>query len=622
METWGWAGSVRDFLAAPRERLLESLTNHLIRLLDKRPSSTQLAAWADEHSILVDTLQACVTIDADAPDWSVIFEYELPLEGGRRPDVVLLVGPSIFVLEFKSAHGIRRADLDQTRAYAQDLADYHRESRGLTVIPMLVLTAAKANAWVEDDGALVVGPEAIARYLVAPRREGTIKRASWLTSPYEPLPTLVAAAKRLFEHEPLPHVRTALAVGIDKTVEHLLAVCRDADASGGRSLAFVTGVPGAGKTLVGLRLVYEGSTMEGRAAFLSGNGPLVDVLQYVLQSRVFVRDLHKAILDYGTRGKTPREHILVFDEAQRAWDREHMERERRVAASEPELLMRAGERVDKWCVLVGLVGEGQEIYAGEEAGIEQWNDAASNGEPWTIHCASKLSSVFAGHNIATNELLDLKISLRSRRADMIHEWVAVLLAGDLKRAARLGASVQASGFPMYLTRDLGDARQYAHLRYEEEPDGRFGLVASSHAKWLPRFGVPNDFVATRKVKYGPWYSAPPDDPRSCCQCAEVVTEFGCQGLELDLPIVCWGEDHRWTGTEWLLTPVRRRKPIDDPRQLLQNAYRVLLTRGRDGLIIYLPDSTDLDLTEQALLAAGVRLLPEPTALPLSASSGA
>lgn len=624
-ETWGWAGSVREFLTTPREVWIAALDAHLQRLLHKRAASTQVAAWAEEHLILTEALQLCVTVEADAVDWSIVCEYELPLEGGRRPDAVLLTGDSILVLEFKTSHAIRAGDLDQVRAYARDLHDYHRESHGKRVTPILVLTAAKSKAWRDDDGAIAVGPEALARYLHQLAGEGSIDFDSWLRSPYEPLPTLIAAAKRIFEHEPLPHVMTALSAGIPQALEYLLAVCHQAEERAGRALAFVTGVPGAGKTLVGLRLVYEGSTVEGRAAFLSGNGPLVDVLQYVLKSSVFVRDLHKAILAYGAQGKTPREHILVFDEAQRAWDREHMKRERGIDNSEPDLLVQAAERVPGWSVLVGLVGEGQEIYAGEEAGIDQWGDAASPPnatERWQVHCPPKLRSVFGHLDVHTNELLDLKVSLRSRRADIIHDWVQELLDGSLATANRLAMRVHASGFPMYLTRDLGEAREYAQWRYADEPEKRFGLVASSHAKVLPRHGVPNDFQSTKRVRFGAWYSAPRDDPKSCCQLQEVVTEFGCQGLELDLPIVCWGEDHRWTGSNWELKPVRRRKPIDHPEQLLRNAYRVLLTRGRDGFVIFLPDADELDLTEHALLAAGVRPLPEPIELPNSIMGGA
>lgn len=624
-ETWGWAGSVREFLTTPREVWIAALDAHLQRLLHKRAATTQIAAWAEEHLILTEALQLCVTVEADAVNWSIICEYELPLEGGRRPDVVILAGDSVLVVEFKSSHGVRAGDLDQARAYARDLLDYHRESHNKRVTPILVLTAAKSKAWRDDDGAITVGPDALARYLHELAGDGHIDLDSWLRSPYEPLPTLIAAAKRIFEHEPLPHVMTALSAGIPQALRYLLTVCQEAEEQSRRALAFVTGVPGAGKTLVGLRLVYEGSTMEGRAAFLSGNGPLVDVLQHVLKSRVFVRDLHKAILAYGKQGQTPREHILVFDEAQRAWDREHMKRERGLEKSEADLLIQAAERVHGWAVLVGLVGEGQEIYAGEEAGIAQWGDAvspANTAERWQVHCPPRLRSVFGQLDVHTNEYLDLKVSLRARRADIIHHWVQDLLDGDLAAANRLAMRIHASGFPMYLTRDLNEAKDYARWRYTDEPEKRFGLVASSHAKILPRHGIPNDFRSTRRVRFGPWYSAPRDDPRSCCQLQEVVTEFGCQGLELDLPIVCWGEDHRWTGTSWDLKPIRRRKPIDRPDQLLQNAYRVLLTRGRDGFIIFIPDVDQLDLTEHALLAAGIRPLPEPIELPETVMGGA
>jgi DUF2075 family protein len=295
-----------------------------------------------------------------------------------------------------------------------------------------------------------------------------------------------------------------------------------------------------------------------------------------------------------------------------------MTRERDIAASEPDILVAAGERVPDWAVLVGLVGEGQEIYAGEEGGLPQWRDAAlppNTSASWHVHCAPDLAQTFAGLEVSTSHLLDLTVSLRSRRAHMLHVWVQCVLDGDLSSAAKVAAAVYASGFPMYITRSLSDAQTYAEWRYEGEDEKRFGLIASSHAKILPKFDVPNDFQSTKRVKYGPWYSAPRDDPKSCCHCSEVVTEFGCQGLELDLPIVCWGDDMRWDGTEWRLKPIRRKKPIDDPEQLLRNAYRVLLTRGRDGFVIFLPDAAELNLTEHALLAAGVRPLPEAQEMP-------
>lgn len=616
-DTWGWAGSVREFLSTPIDVWRRSLGEHHQRLLLQKHSSSQDVAWTDAHEAIANALRAAATVTGDALDWSIVFEFELPLEGGRRPDAVVLAGTSVVVIECKSIGAVLAADLDQVEAYARDLADYHKASHGRPVVAILLLVGAKGHAELRGD-VVATSPDGLAEYLVKASSEGSLELVEWLNSPYEPLPTLVAAAKRIFKHEPLPHVRTALAAGIPETVGRLVEICNSTEHRRGRSLAFVTGVPGSGKTLVGLRLVYERSTMEGKAAFLSGNGPLVDVLQDALKSSVFVKDLHRVVLSYGKQGKLPRENILVFDEAQRAWDVDQVERKHGIRKSEPDLLVGIGERVPDWSVLVGLVGEGQEIHTGEEGGIAQWKaaiDPPNAQDHWHVWCAEKLRDTFIGHVVDTDERLDLTVSLRSRRAEVLHDWVAETLEGLLPAAARKAMAIQTEGFPMYLTRSLEEAKDYARWRYREEPDKRYGLLASSHAKVLPAHGVPNDFMTTNKyMRFGQWYNAPREDPRSCCALELPVTEFGCQGLELDLPIICWGEDVRWTGTDWLLTPIRRKIPQDDPQQLLRNTYRVLLTRGRDGVVVFIPDDRRLDRTEVALLAAGLKPLPAPATL--------
>ena len=625
VDTWGWAGTIRDLLSISSATWIDSLSTHLEGLLRMRPSTSQIAAWQDEFECLANALRACARVGADALDWGVACEYELPLEGGRRPDVVVLAGDAIFVLEFKTSGAALIADLDQVRAYARDLADYHKESHGRSVTAILVLLGAK-GALHPIDGTIVTGPDGLHRYLYEGSTDSNIDLDAWLRSPYEPLPTLVAAAKRIFQHEPLPHVYTALSAGIPQALEYLMAMCRAAEATSARALGFITGVPGSGKTLVGLRLVYEGSTTEGKAAFLSGNGPLVEVLRYAVGSGVFVKDLHKIILDYGTRGRVPREHIIVFDEAQRAWDNERVQGKHGIAASEPDLLVRASEQVEGWSVLVGLVGEGQEIYAGEEAGMPQWATAVqppSATADWSIHCPPKLRTEFP--NAHLSDFLDLTVSLRSRRAALLHDWVGLVLDSDLRGAARLAIGIHHQGFPLYITRDLDEAKEYARLRYEGEADKRFGLVASSHAdRFLEAHGVPAGFrTAVAKGRFGRWYNEPIGEPGSCCNFERAATEFGCQGLELDLPILCWGNDLAWPegATQWHLKPKRRRAYIDDPEGLLRNVYRVLLTRGRDGVVIYLPALAELDSTEVALLASGVRPLPDALSLPMAVDAG-
>ncbi len=613
---WGWAGSVEQFLEASDVAWIEALAEHHLALMMQPPSGSQLAAWRDELRVMRASLRDVCIAAPYATEWSIVFEYELPLEGGRRPDVVVLAGAAVVVIEFKGAPRLEPASIDQVAAYARDLSEYHADTHGRQVVPVLVLTSAKGP--IVDDSVTIVDPGSLAAVVLDAATEGEVDLERWLNSEYAPLPMLVAAARRIFEHEPLPAVKRALSSSIPEAVE-LLGQLTDAAAERNeRVLAFVAGVPGSGKTLAGLSLVYERVSRMSAATFLSGNGPLVEVLRDALQSKVFVRDLHAFIKTYGLSTKVPNERVIVFDEAQRAWDEGYMEFKHGVARSEPDLLIDIGERLPDWAALVGLVGDGQEIHAGEEAGIGQWHDAIrpSRGRAeWKVHCPPRLTSVFTEVVAEAHDALDLTISLRSRRADHLHDWVAALLAGRLGEAARLASKVQAAAFPMYVTRDLGEAREFAWSMYSGQPEARYGLLASARSQsYLPAFGVDSSFPATKKVKLARWYNEGRGHPQSCCQLDQVVTEFGCQGLELDLPILCWANDMRWTGTSWEIKQIRPKYPIDDPVRIRQNAYRVLLTRGRDGLVVFIPPDPMLDATEHALLAAGVRPMPEVLAL--------
>jgi hypothetical protein len=611
---WGWAGSVGNLLRTPDEAVFESLAVHHRRLWLTPPSGTQEAAWRAEVAAVRTALRQVVDVRPDVVErWSVVFEYELPLEGGRRPDVVVLAGRSLAVLEFKSAALPTLADVDQVAAYLRDLHDYHRESHGLPGHPLLVMMGAAPGFAAVLDDVTVTAPEGLASYLLDLAEDGTVDLEPWLDSPYEPLPALVEAARRIFRDEPLPHVKSALAQGIPQTVELLGRLADDAAVDGARVLALVGGVPGAGKTLVGLRLVYERTREHGRATFLSGNGPLVAVLQDALQSRAFVRDIHAFIRTnaLSARPRTPTEHVIVFDEAQRAWDRDHMTLRRETPYSEPDLLVQIGERLPGWATLVGLIGDGQEIHVGEESGLGQWSEAITppNAEDaWTVHCPPRLAPYFTDHQPTVHDALDLTVSLRSRRAELLHRWVALFLEGSLPLANQLAQRFVSDEFVLYVTRSLDDARAYARRRYDDEPERRFGLLASSSSKRPPKYGVDNGFMATSRMNVAAWYNAARDDPRSCCALTQPVTEFGCQGLELDLPIVCWGEDYLRRDDRWRLRPPNRKVRQRDPDQLLQNAYRVLLTRGRDGMVVWIPPDGDLDATEHAFLAAGARPL--------------
>lgn len=543
----------------------------------------------------------------EAGEWGILFEYELPLEGGRRPDVIVLAGGGIAVLEFKLGARIATfGAIDQVLGYARDLAEYHEESHGRAITPILVTSSPRIG----QRRVRTCTPDKVASQIIEATRPGHIPVKQWSRSPYVPLPSLVEAARRIFRHEPLPHVKRAESAGIPETVGLIGRIIEEAHMNRERRLVFVTGVPGSGKTLVGLRVVYEQAGDQAISTFLSGNGPLVKVLSDALGSRVFVRDLHAFIRTYGLSERIPRQHILVFDEAQRAWDRGYMSYKRGVDASEAELLLGVGSELPGWSVLVGLVGDGQEIYSGEEGGIGQWADALCgipNSEEWIIHTPPRLADTFEGLRVRTHPELDLTVSLRSRRAEELHAWVARLLEGELDAAAQVAASVRRSGFSLYVTEDLDAAKSYLYDRYEDEPNRRYGLVASSHAKSLPGHGIDNSWITTSRLKTERWFNAAPHAADSCCALDQPVTEFGCQGLELDMAVVCWGEDLVWE-QGWRFRPIRRRYPQEDPNLILRNVYRVLLTRGRDGLIAYVPPDSALLRTVDALRAAGMAAL--------------
>ena len=628
--TCGWSGTVQAFLSAEvSEWRSQLVAHHESRFVDS-PSAAQLTAWSRSFAVLRSAFTQLLPLHPPAACWSLIFEYELPRERGRRPDVVVLAGARIFVLEFKDFATIRSAHIDQVAAYARDLQQYHAASHGREVLPVLVPTRSAGTH--ETQGSVLVAPPhelAASLTLLAapaephPGEQPDIDLAAWLAADYAPLPSLVSAARAIFRHEPLPQIRRAQSAGIPDTVATVVAIAKRARERGERHLALVTGVPGAGKTLVGLQLVYQdqlshadtahASMQRPAALFLSGNGPLVKVLQHAL-GRVFVQDVHGFLSEYGAgRLHRPEEHIWVYDEAQRAWDATQASNKRKGAASEPEEFLRLGGRMDDWALLVGLIGEGQEIHLGEEAGLGQWNEAlAAVGQSWVVHCPAKvLPSFSATTRIEVDERLDLTVSLRSHLAEDVQRWVQAVLDGRIDSAAELAGHIQEQGFEMYVTRDLEAAKAYARERYAEQDGKRYGLLASSRAANLPAVGIHTEYQYTMRVRSnpGPWYNDPPSSPASCCQLRDVATEFICQGLELDFPIVAWGNDLTWSSGHWS-SPPQPRSHARDPHRLRVNSYRVLLSRGRDGFAVFIPPTPDMDATYQALVDAGLAALAE------------
>lgn len=584
----------KDFMQTIRTNFNEE---HVLKL-----HKEQIFAWLDSYRVMKK-----ISLD---PNINIIFEYVLPYEGGRRPDVILLSKELLIVLEFKMKNRIKEEDVDQVSAYARDLREYHYETRDKKVIPILVLTNT-TNLNEKINNVICISDDMLQDTLdnIYTENINPTPLDIWINSKYEPLPTIVEAARTFMKNEELPNIRRVNSTCIPQTLENLKELTDYARENKKHTIAFVTGVPGSGKTYLGLQYVYEIEKIN--SVYLSGNGPLVDVLTDALNSRVFVKSLHKIIDEYLRSGAYDfKTNVIVFDEGQRAWDNKQMENKNKGNLSEPEVMIKLCEERLDWCVLLILVGEGQEINTGENSGIKLWNKAIKNGtKDWDIICPPNLYSYFEDGSLIDNidsSSFNLTISLRSHLSGTVSQFVNYLIDGDLENASKLSDSIFAEGYNMYCTRDLESAKSYCRDRYEDEPNKKYGLIASSKSRILPRYGMDNRFEATR-INYGKWFNNPSDDPKSCCALNKVVTEFGVQGLELDMPIVGWETDMIWEGDEWKKY-IPNQDENSEKNTYRRNTYRVLLTRGRDGFIVFVPNDSQLDPVYDVLKEVGIKEL--------------
>ena len=584
-----------DFIEKIKSTFLEE---HIVEL-----SSSQIVAWKDSFEVLHN-----LNLNSKI---GIIFEYVLPYESGRRPDVILLSKDHVIVLEFKMKDEIKPEDIDQVEAYARDLREYHFESRDKTVIPILVLT--KTTNLNQDYGEVNCVSSDRLQNNLNDIYHGNIEKYDlnkWISSKYEPLPTIVEAARNFMNHEDLPNIRRVNSTCIPKTLENLKNLTKYAETNKKHIIAFVTGVPGAGKTYLGLQYVYD--ARNANSIYLSGNGPLVKVLNDALNSKTFVRNLHGLIREYQYSGATDfNNNIIVFDEGQRAWNKQQMQKRNNLDLSEPEVMIEICEKHLDWCVLLILVGEGQEIHNGENSGMELWNVALNKScKHWEIVCPPDLFSFFDKKSLIDNfdnGSFDLSISLRSHLSGDVSEFINYLMLGDIDNALKLSDGIYTEGYNMYCTRNLEKAKSYCKNRYFDEPNKKYGLIASSKDDLLEKYEIYNDFNSVDKVNIKKWFNAPSSDSTSCCALNDVVTEFKIQGLELDMPIVCWGSDMIWSDNNW--EKFRKWEDINsDANTFRINSYRVLLTRGRDGFIIFVPPESKLNSVYEILVKSGIKEL--------------
>ena len=632
---FGWGSDFPKFQETPARVIRTSL-----QALVRNASPEQIRAWDDSIPDLQREVGEVISSDSNAATYTAILEYELPMES-RRPDAILLIRGPVVVLELKGKSAVSQADIDQAAAYARDLRCYHSECADRDVVPVVVPTRARGDLGVQGRVRLV-GPDALDG-LVEELSRGAVEPAVPLEQflreeAYRPLPSLVEAARELF-HGGLRTIHRARAA-TDPAVTEITRIVHEAARTGSRRLVLLTGVPGSGKTLVGLQMAHAhflddlavsraGGRPTAPAVFLSGNGPLVQVLQYELRGaggggKTFVRGVKDYVKRYSSDSKrVPPEHVLIFDEAQRAYDAEQVQNKHRTSPgfeagkSEPEHFIEFAERIPAWCVVVGLIGEGQEIHQGEEAGLGQWRQAVEgSADParWQVHGPPAVARIFSGSRVSfsSSKTLSLDVELRFHQARDLHRFVArVLEASDPPANRRIAEALESAGYHLRVTREFEVATRYLRDRYAEDPDARFGLVASSRDQDLSRFDVANDWNTTKQLRFGPWYGDREEDPagRSCRHLRDCVTEFGAQGLELDAVLLAWGtdlllRDGRWSNHR--ARPYRRGAHVRDARQLRLNAYRVLLTRGRDATVVFVPPLGEMDETHTYLADSGFR----------------
>lgn len=617
-----YTASIADFLSDDPEYVLGQL------LINDEFETTDLQknAWRREIEILQSQLY-------DFPDGEIAFEYTIP-RIGHRIDVVCIIRGIIFLLEFKVGDKVyKKATDDQVVNYALDLKYFHEASQNRYIVPISVSTEAP-NAenrifFMEDQIAEVLHSNkktisSTITTILGTASDVSLSMTAWGNSRYAPTPTIIEAAQALYRNHSVDDIsrNDAGAQNLTETTAAISRIIDDCKVNGRKAICFVTGVPGAGKTLAGLNIANSRYQFEANehAVFLSGNGPLVDVLQAALakdcamregitvaeakrRTKAFVQIIHKFRDEALMTEQPPTEKVVIFDEAQRAWDEanltEFMRRKKGIAdfdQSEPEFLIHIMDRHKDWATIVCLVGGGQEIYTGE-AGIEDWFRTLKKDYPdWDVYLSDKMTDseyigkssvdqLLGGRDYTVEPSLHLGVSLRSFRSEKLAAFTKALLDNHAEQAAAVYSEF-CEKYPIVITRNFDKAKGW--VRKKARGTERYGLLASSEGKRLRGAGI----WVPSEINHVGWFLNGKDNVDSSYYLEVAASEFKVQGLEIDYGLLAWDADlrrsngdfdfYRFRGTCWNHINIEKRQ------KYLKNAYRVLLTRARQGMVIYVP----------------------------------
>lgn len=600
----------------------------------------QKNAWKEEIIILKDILKDF--------DGSIFFEFSIP-RMGKRIDVVLIIKNVVFVLEFKVGEKEYPSNaIDQVWDYALDLKNFHETSHNCLITPVLIATNAMKSEVIiattsHNDNLLIPIKSNKSQLkevfdLALKFIDGeNINPDVWSKGRYSPTPTIIEAAMSLYNNHSVADIsrNDSDAINLTKTSEAISQIIERSKTKNEKAICFLTGVPGAGKTLVGLDIATKQLSEEkkNKSVFLSGNGPLVAILREALtrdkikkekengnkvkkgkvfsEVKMFIQNVHNYRDEYLIDKKEPYDHIAIFDEAQRAWNKEQTsifmrvkKKQHNFNQSEPEFLISCLNRHPNWAVVICLVGGGQEINKGE-AGISEWIDSINRSfSHWKVYISNRLSdSEYASgnslkllekhNNIISKEELHLSVSMRSFRAENLSALVKNILDINIDKAQK-NFQVLKYKYPIVITRDLQIAKKW--LKEKARGSERYGMVVSSQAYRLKPFAMdvrsPMDPIH--------WFLDGKEDVRSSYYLEDVATEFHIQGLELDWSCVTWDADLRFENDIWgffsFVGSKWNKIKKEERKQYLKNAYRVLLTRARQGMVIFIPKGDDKDPT--------------------------
>lgn len=636
-----YSNTIQNFLSEPQDSILGKLnSSYNLENLKLKQNN----AWEIQIQLLKQGLNNFTT-------GRIYFEFSIP-RMGKRADNIIIIGGLIFILEFKvGSNKYDQLSINQVLDYCLDLQNFHEGSHGSPIVPILISTKGDdiSNRIESKDkiySVLKCNQDNFATEIsnvISSQYQEDIDVDLWETSTYKPTPTIIEAAQALYRKHNVEEItRNEAGSNLLTTSNSLNQIINETKANNSKSICFVTGTPGAGKTLVGLNIVNERKKLDGNenAVFLSGNGPLVTVLREALAKdrqltdsirkvktkiddarREFnakIQNIHHFRDEYFSSEKAPNEKVVVFDESQRAWNLEktvkfvsEKYKDFTFSKSEPDFLIDFMDRHEGWCCIICLVGGGQEINTGE-AGIEEWILALRNNYPhWKPYFSNTIVDTYnylrekesidwAKQHGDKSKELHLAVSMRSFRSKKLSEFVEALLKLNNESAKNLLEEI-IDTYPIRITRNLNTAKKW--IKEKQRGTEKSGLIVSSSGRRLRAKGIDSENGVrsnSDKSKIISWFLAKNDDIRSSSFLEVPATQFAIQGLELDWICLAWGGDLSHNGESWDYRYFRgsywSNHNQEANKNFLLNAYRVLLTRARQGMIIYIPHGEIEDKT--------------------------